>query len=271
MSGAAHDSQHPAVDERLVAPESRYEVMDGRVEYVAPADEPHGRQHSKILALLEAHVRSDYAVAADMLTRTSAMDDIAPDASVYPRARNPETGQRKLEELAFEIASTESLAHAGRKAAKLVARGVRRVFAIDVERQRAVEWSTETASWRILDQDSVIDDETLAAALPVRALVTAAEGDDAMAVALLAKQNRVLIAAVEQGELRGRQEGELRGRQEGELRGKAEAVLAVLAARGLTPTAAERQALLDERAPARLAAWLRACVCCETVGELLDV
>jgi Uma2 family endonuclease len=87
------------VDERLVAPESRFEIWDGRVEYVAPADEPHGTRHSKISALLEAHVGSDYEVASDMLTRTSAVDDIVPDASVFPLARDPETGQRQLEEL----------------------------------------------------------------------------------------------------------------------------------------------------------------------------
>jgi hypothetical protein len=37
--------------------------------------------------------------------------------------------------------STETLAHAGRKAAELVGRGARRVFAIDVERQRALDWA----------------------------------------------------------------------------------------------------------------------------------
>lgn len=32
----------PAVDLRLVAPESRYEIHDGKIEYVPPSDEPHG-------------------------------------------------------------------------------------------------------------------------------------------------------------------------------------------------------------------------------------
>ena len=35
----------PAVDERLVMPETRFEILDGKVEYVPPADEPHGVRH----------------------------------------------------------------------------------------------------------------------------------------------------------------------------------------------------------------------------------
>jgi Putative restriction endonuclease len=118
-------SSLPAADARLVAPDSRYEIEDGRVKYVAPADEPHGTRRSKISALLEAHAGADFEVASDMLTRTSEFDDMAPDVSVFPSERD-EGGGRKLEQLAFEVASTESLSEAGRKANKLVGRGVRR-------------------------------------------------------------------------------------------------------------------------------------------------
>ncbi len=58
------------------------------------------------------------------------VDDVVPDANVYPDAPDPSTSGRQLEQLAFEIASTESLGHAGQKAAKLAGGGVRRVFAI---------------------------------------------------------------------------------------------------------------------------------------------
>src|SRR4029453_1602720 len=97
----------PAVDLRLVAPESRYEIHDGKVEYVPPSDPPHGIRHSKLSALLEAHVAEEGEVASDMLTRTSEIDDIAPDASVFHREPDPVTGGRRLEELAFEVMSTE--------------------------------------------------------------------------------------------------------------------------------------------------------------------
>lgn len=84
-----------------------------------------------------------FDVASDMLTRLTETDDAAPDVSVFPVARDEATGGRQIEQLAFEVLSTEPLVDSGRKAAKLVARGVRRVIAIDVERRRAFEWSRE--------------------------------------------------------------------------------------------------------------------------------
>lgn len=100
----------------MVAPETRYEVMDGRVLYVAAADPPHAIRHSKVVALVEAHVKEEYEVACDMLTRTSEFDDIAPDVSVFPRALDPETEGRQLEEITFEVVSTQRLSHAAAKA-----------------------------------------------------------------------------------------------------------------------------------------------------------
>ena len=41
------------------------------------------------------------------------IDDIAPDVSVYPAGPDPTTGGRQLEQLAFEIVSTQSLRNAG--------------------------------------------------------------------------------------------------------------------------------------------------------------
>ena len=46
----------PAVDERLVAAESGYEVIDGRVIEVRGAGEAHGTRHAKVAALIEAAV-----------------------------------------------------------------------------------------------------------------------------------------------------------------------------------------------------------------------
>jgi hypothetical protein len=248
----------PPVDSRLVSPESRYEIEDGRIRYVAPSDEPHAARHSKVSALLEAHAAEEYEVASDMLTRTSEVDDMAPDVSVFPRERDPETGGRRLEELAFEVASTESLSDAGRKAHKLVSRGVRRVFAIDALRQIAFEWSAEQQGWRLLDRNGYVEDPALGAALPVEALVHAAKADDAMASALLAKQNPVLVAALAEK------------RVEGKVQGKAEAILAVLAARGLSPSVAERERILAKRDDATLERWLGRAVSCSKVDELFE-
>src|SRR5207237_9559629 len=134
----------------------------------------------KLSALLMAHVADGYQVASDILTPTSEFDDIAPDASIFPNER-AEGGGRKLEELAFEVASTQSLARVGRKAHKFCQRGVRRVFVVDVARQRALEWSAERMSFQLLEPDALIEDRTLAVALPVKALVKSAKVDDAVA------------------------------------------------------------------------------------------
>ena len=140
----------PDVDERLVMPETRFEIIDGKVEPVPPSDEQHGTRPSRGSALLESYAAAGYSVASDMLTRTSTTGDMAPDASVFPSARDRRTGGRQLEELAFEVLSSERLGHAARKARALAERGVRKIFAIDVERKSALVWLAKTSSWQIL-------------------------------------------------------------------------------------------------------------------------
>lgn len=184
----------PAVDERLIAPETGYEIDDGKLVHVAPSDEDHAVNQCAIGALLRAHRSVGREVAVDMLTRTTARDDSAPDASVYPSARDPVTGGRQLEELAFEVLATERLGHAGTKAAKLTARGVRRVFAIDVAKQRAFEWSRELGTWEMLAASARLEDAALAVSLPVAALVDAAAADDATVRAYRAKRHPEFLA-----------------------------------------------------------------------------
>ncbi len=264
-------SDLPEVDERLVAPETRYEVEDGRLVYVPPADEPHGASHGKLAALVDAHRADGYAIAVDMLTRTSRSDDIAPDVSVYPAARHPQTGRRQLEELAFEIASTESLAHAAGRAAKLVSRGVRRVFALDVTRMRALEWSNEADRWSILDPDARIEDPALAVPIPVDALLDVARADDAIARALRAKHHPEFAAERAAGRAEGKAEGEAEGKAEGKADGLAKGLLAALALRGLEPSADERRRIQEERDLGRLERWLAVTRTCADVAELLSV
>ncbi|HWO17716.1 MAG TPA: Uma2 family endonuclease [Kofleriaceae bacterium] len=197
------DTELPAVDEHIVVPDAGYEIDDGKIILVPPAEEPHANRNSKLAALLEIHAADDFDVAVDMLTRISANTDRAPDASVYPIARDPRTGGRQLEHLAFEIVSTESLDHAAGKARGLAGRGVRRVFAIDVESARVFEWSRELDSWSILDVNAAITDPALAVPLPVGALLCTDKADDAVAAALLAKRNPVIEAALRDAAARG--------------------------------------------------------------------
>ncbi len=277
----------PEVDERLAEPETRFEVEDGRWVYVAPADAPHGEGHATVSALVRGHHADGYSVAVDMLTRTSRTDDIAPDVSVYPSAPDPRSGARQLEELAFEVVSSQSLAYVGQRAAKLVARGVRRVFALDVKRLRALEWSNETGEWRFLERAGRIEDPALAVPIPIDALLDAARADDAIARALRVKRHPECLAEREEGhaegEAKGRAEGEAKGRAEGEARGRAEGIaegeargrvdglFVVLALRGLDPTEDERRRILAERDPSRLARWLAAARTCADVATLLAV
>jgi Uma2 family endonuclease len=268
-----HLAAPPAVDERLVMPETRYEIIDGRVEYVPPADQAHGSRHSKVSALLELYAAAGYDVACDMLTRTSEKGDMAPDASVYPAALDARTGGRRLEELAFEVVSTERLSHAATKARALTARGVRRVFAIDVERKRALAWSTATDAWEILSPEATIEDAALALPLPIRALVEAAKTDDAAAYALLAKKNPViegaLSAARQEANARGEERGKKLGAKLGLLAGKRAALLAVLTGRGLKVSKKADKRIRAEPREASLDAWLRRAATCGSVDELL--
>lgn len=267
-------SQLPAVDERLVAPETRYEIEHGRVVYVPPADEPHGTRHAKLAAVVTAHRAASFDVAVDMLTRTSRIDDIAPDVSVFPAARDAATGGRQLEQLAFEVASTESLGHAAVRAASLVARGVRRVFAIDVERERALEWSSALDAWSILDRRARIADPALAVPIPVEALLDAARADDAIARALREQRHPEFVAEREEGRAEGLAQGLAQGLARGHARGQAEAlakgILAVLSARGLVPSPDERAAILAERDPARLEQWLQGATSITSIAALLS-
>jgi Uma2 family endonuclease len=253
----------PSVDDRLAVPETRYEVLDGELVYVPPAGPTHGIQHSKISALVEAHAGPEFQVASDMLTRTSKTDDFAPDVSVFPRAPDPETGARQLEHLAFEIVSPGAWKRTAEKAAKLVARGVRRVFAIDVVRVRMREWSGPLASWRELDPSAYIDDPALAVPLPIEPLIHAAKVDDGLARALLLKRNPVLVEA----NARSHAKGLAKGRREG-LAAMAEGLLAALTERGLSPSSADRARIRRETDPQQLARWIARAARCSTVADL---
>jgi Uma2 family endonuclease len=265
VSSSRAPSRLPPVDAHIVAEGSGYEIIEGRLVAVPPAHEPHGERHSKLNALLEAFVGDAHNVACDMLTRVSEASDIAPDASVYPIARDPETGRRQLEVLAFQVVATETLARAAEKAALLAGRGVRRVFAVDVERQRALEWSSETGSWQVLPDAGTIEDEVFVAPLPVHALVKASKADNAIAAALLAKRNPVLLAAQAESRSEGLEEGRARGLEEGARCG----LLAVLHARGLPITAAEQARIEACRDLDALTRWTARAVHAASVDEVL--
>ena len=248
----------PAVDERLISPGSCYEIYDGVLVHVAPADELRGARRSKILALIEAHAGPELDVAYRMLTRTSETSDVAPDVSVFPYARDPATGGRQLERLVFEVVNSESLSHAARKAAKLVARGVHRVFAIDVERACALEWSASLGGWSELDASAHIEDPALAAPLPIEALLLATSADEVIARALVIRRDPVIEAARAQYRSGGRREG------------LSDVLFEVLAARDVALDSFDRARILGERDPDRLLRWITRAGTCANIAEVFE-
>ena len=234
----------PAVDARLVMPGTRYEILDGQLLFRPPADEPHGTVHLDLAAVLHAHVTSEYRGAVDMLTRTKDVGDHAPDASIYPKDRDPVTGGRRLEELAFEIMSEQSLSVPTGKARDYIERGVRRVFCIDVGKLRVLEWSRDKAGWEELSRDASISDACFVRPLSVRALVDAAVVDDTVAEGLLAKKNRVIEAAI------------AKGKTQGELQAKAQGLLQAFAVRKIAATDADRARVLDCSDTRQLDLWM---------------
>ncbi len=234
----------PAVDDVIVTPETREEILRGTRLIAFPAREPHARHHLDIGFLIRAHLRPGYAAAVDMLTRTSQDSNFAPDVSVYPAERDPETGGRKLEELAFEIVSRQPLRVTTIKAQELAARGVRRIFCIVLKKQQVLEWSHRASTWELLSTDGVIEDPTLGS-LPVKALLDAGEIEKE-AVRALDLADGVAIQA-----LKGRE------RKRGGLRGLADAVLAVCESRDLMLSLNERARILSCTDQAALMSWLK--------------
>jgi hypothetical protein len=210
----------------------------------SPAKRPHATQHSRLDYVLEAHVAPGYEAATDLLTRFSVDSDFATDACISREGIDPATGERYLEEFAFEVVSKQNEQHVTTKAQRMHQRGVRRIFTIWVKGQRVCEWSPESRGWRRLEAGAQIEDPCLVRPLPVSALLNAAQADDAVAEALNAKDNRVIRKLKAEGRAEGRAEA------------VAESILKILAARGVAVSAAERQEILRCRDLDRLDRWL---------------
>lgn len=255
----------PAVDDHFIVEGSRVEVVKGKLLMVPPADEPHAAAHGNLGYVLRAHVSAAYVVALDMLTRTSVDSDFAPDASVYPAARDPKTGRRLLEELAFEIAWAQPLQAAGDKARELARRGVRRVFCIGLKHGRVLEWSHDTDAWSPLPDTASIEDRCFVRPIPVRVLIDATNADAAVTRALIARGNPVLaeLAATAVAE------GEARGEARGQALATANAIQVILQQRDLQPTAAEI-AVIKAATPDSLAKWLQRAFSVQTVAALFE-
>ena len=204
MRAPGADEELPGIEERIVAPEGRFEVIDGQLIECSPAHEAHATAHSNLGFVVRGHARASFSVATDMLTRVNRFSDIAPDISVFPTARDPVTGGRQLEHIAIEVRDTQPLSDVVRKARLLITRGVRRVFCVDVADNRVLEWNPSQDDWVELSNASLITDkQCFVRGLPVGALLESVLAENAVASALLSKKNPVLQAVVEQSREEG--------------------------------------------------------------------
>lgn len=196
--------EHPSLDDTIVEPETREEMIRGRRVHAAPALAPHADRHHALDFLTGGCVAPGYVGSSDLLTRTGPQSQFAADTSIRREGIDPATGTRYLEELAFEIVNEQSLAHITERAQELSARGVRRVIAILVKQGEVREWSAELGDWLVLDPDGTFEDPTLVEPIVVRALLERAEGTRAVVRALDAKRDPAIVEIESRGLERGR-------------------------------------------------------------------
>ncbi|MCG8416893.1 MAG: DUF3604 domain-containing protein [Proteobacteria bacterium] len=222
----------PAPDEHSVEPETYQEMLDGQVIQVAPSEPPHADRQFDIAYSLRAHVADGYVGSTELLTRVSEHNDFATDACIRKQGTDAD-GHRYLEELSFEVKHKQSEVSLKKRARYLIERGVRRVFAIYVQAQHGgssarkgrvtagpvKEWSAKDDCWLSLADDSYIEDPCLRRPLKVRALTEAIEADNAVARALLDKENPVALELkadiYNQGYDQGASDGYNRGKSDG--------------------------------------------------------
>ena len=229
----------PSLEDCLVQPEhTRDEMIRGRRVVAMPANPPHADWQFGLGYVIGAHVKPGYVGSAELLTRAGAGSDFATDVCVRKEGRDPTSDARYLEELAFEVVNEQSARDLREKAEDLTARGVRRVIAVFVKTGKVCQWTS--GAFVDLDLDGTLDDPCLNRPIRVRALLDAAEADDAVAEALADKRNPVIEAL----------------RDESKSQGKAAAILAVLAARGVAVDADTRARILGCRDASQLDAWI---------------
>jgi hypothetical protein len=236
----------PRLDDHLVVPEvTRDEVIKGRRVVAHPALPAHGDEHSELDFVVRGLVAPGYQVSTDLLTRVGKQSDFASDCSIRKQGDDPATGSRYLEEMAFEVVSTQSERDVREKAEEMNERGVRRIFALFVKGPRRVcEWSPQNRRWMLLDAGARIEDPCLVTPLAVSALLDAALADNAVVEALKAKRNPEILKLEAAAEARGT------------AKGTAEAILKVLEVRGIAVSRAQREEILHCSDLARLSRWV---------------
>ena len=144
----------PRVDDHVVKPETREEMVRGERIYAQPALAPHADRHFGLDFVLGGHVREGYVGSTDLITHVLHGSDFASDTCIRKDGENPKTGERYLEELAFEVIHSQPVQKATERAEDWSTRGVRRVFGIFVKKGTVEEWVPRKRIWRLLDASS---------------------------------------------------------------------------------------------------------------------
>jgi len=253
----------PYVDDRLVEPETREELVRGRRVQALPAKAEHADPHSLLDRVIGSHASEGFVTSADLLTYAGPGSDFATDVCVRRDGTDPRTGNRYLEELAFEVVHTQSRRSMTTRAKDLTQCGVRRVFAFFVKPGEICEWSPSKRRWLPLDLEDTISDPVLVRPIPVRALLDAAEADDAVVLALDAKHNpelaRIRKRTHAKGLAEGRAKGLVEGRAKALVEGRLEAIETAceLLQIPLDPRERTRLSALDETGLATLLARIK--------------
>jgi hypothetical protein len=238
----------PRVDDHLVEPEiTRDEIIGGQRVVALPAEPPQATLHSQLNYVLCAHIVPGYHGATFLLTRFDEESDFASSSCVSRDGIDPETGARYLEEMAFMVVSEQNEQYLAEKTRRMHRRGVRRIFSLWAEDRRVCEWSPETQQWCPWDRDSRIEDPCFVAPLAVVALFERMAADNAVARALIAKD-------------------ELKGKA----KGVTKAILTVLEVRGVSVSPAQRQEILSCHDADRLDRWLRRAAVASSAVEALS-
>ncbi len=232
----------PRVDEQLVRPEAREEMVRGRRIHAAPALAPHADHHQVLSFVTGGCIAPGYIASTDLLTRVGLRSDFATDTCIRREGIDPSTGARYLEELAFEIVGEQSLRDITERAEDLSERGIRKIIAIFVKRGEVCEWSSERGEWQVLESDGVLEDPTLAEPIPIRALLDLAEAEQTVVRALRTKGNPAVLSM----ESRAKEEGRTEGRAEGHADGARGAIEAFCRAFDI-PLGSERRTDLQQQ------------------------
>ena len=256
----------PPIDERAVKPETREQLIRGRRVVAMPANPAHGDRHFDLDYVIRANIAKGYVGSTDLLTRSSESSDFATDTCIRKEGIDPITRTRYLEELAFEVVNEQSLRDITEQAEDLSARGVRRIVAIFVKKGEVREWSPKKGAWQALDLEGTFRDPTLTCPIRVKELLDAAEADDAVARALLAKNNPVIEAA----KVESWGEGKKEGAKEGQLTHARAVLRRVLARRGLALSAVDESRIEACADLATLDRWLDAAVVAPSAADALQ-